>query len=207
MRSNPIIIGIVGGVASGKSEVAKQLVLRGAVHISADELGHSLLNDDPRIHSEVVALLGVQVLDRAGKVDRTKIAAMVFGSDAESKSRRTALEAILHPAIRKAAEQRVSELQKHDAVAMIILDAPLLIEADWVSLCDEIVFVDTPLEMRQRLAALRGWTIEELERREAAQVSLDKKRNVATEILVNDQDVERLREKCDALFQKLMFNP
>ncbi len=199
MKAPPIVVGIIGGIASGKSEVAKQLVQRGAALIDADELGHSLFHDNSAIRSRVIELLGPGVLDASNTIDRKAIARIVFGSDDASRGKRTALEAILHPAIRQAAESELESLRRNPTHRIIVLDAPLLIEANWGSLCDEIIFLDTPLAVRQQLAVRRGWSIDELQRREAAQIPLAEKRAAATKIIVNDGNVEQLRKKLDEL--------
>ncbi len=204
MTAPPIVVGIIGGVASGKSQVANQLVQRGAARIDADALGHALLNENGSIRSEVVELLGPKVLDSSNKIDRKKIAALVFGNDQASRKRLADLEAILHPAIRLAAEALLLKLRKQPKLRMIVLDAPLLVEADWVSLCDEVLFVDTPLAIRQRLASQRGWSVDELGRREAAQLSLAEKRAAATKILVNDGTVEQLQMSVDKWHDEVM---
>jgi len=205
MTAIPIVVGIIGGVASGKSEVAIQLVRRGAALINADELGHSLLLDSAAIRSSVVALLGSGVLDASNKIDRKAIAGLVFGSDDTSRRKRTELEAILHPAIRHAAEAALEKLRRNPKLRMIVLDAPLLIEANWRSLCDEIIFVDTPLQVRQQLAIRREWSVDELQRREAAQMSLGEKRAAATTVIVNDGDIEQLRTKVNEWWNDLRF--
>jgi dephospho-CoA kinase len=199
MIKRPIIIGIVGGIASGKSEVANLLVQHGAARINADELGHSLLTTDEKIKDEVVRLFGESILDQSQQIDRKRIASQVFGNDERSKALLDQLEAILHPAIRRLAEERLARLHKQSDVSLIVLDAPLLIEAGWSAMCDEIVFVDTPLERRQELAALRGWSADELVKREAAQLALSEKRAASTRVIVNEGDLADLRRKIKTL--------
>jgi dephospho-CoA kinase len=199
MTKSPMIIGIVGGIASGKSEVAKLLVQQGAARINADELGHVLLTQDKAIQKEVVQLFGESILDQTKQIDRKKIASLVFGNDDRSKAMLDRLEAILHPAIRRLMEERLATFQKQPGVTMIVLDAPLLVEAGWDAMCDEILFVDTPLERRQQMASRRGWSVEELAKREAAQLSLDQKRAAATKVVLNDGDLEELRRKMNEI--------
>lgn len=203
MTHRPIVVGVVGGVASGKSEVASQLVLLGASRINADELGHALLVNDETIKKKVVRLFGPSILNASQQVDRKKIASLVFGNDERSKKLLEGLEAILHPAIRCLAEERLAKLRKQPSIPMVVLDAPLLIEAGWASLCDEIIFVDTPLERRQHLASLRGWSVDELAKREAAQLSLPEKRAAATRVILNDGDIEELRKKTEGIARAL----
>ena len=203
MKRRPIVVGIIGGVASGKSEVANQFVLRGASRINADELGHLLLKNDPNIQKSVEKLFGPTILNESKQIDRSKIASMVFGSDEQSKSLLEGLEAILHPAIRRMTDERLAMLRNQSDLLMIVLDAPLLIEAGWASLCDEIVFVDTPFQKRQQWAAQRGWPPEELARREATQLSLNEKRAVATRVVFNDGDIKELQNEIDELAKEL----
>jgi dephospho-CoA kinase len=172
MKPEPFIVGIVGGVASGKSVVARRFAELGAHRISADETAHRLLADDPEIRERVLALFGNDVLGPDGAIDRSKIATKVFGELPENISLRRRLEAILHPRIRAESERRILEISAGDSQAIILLDAPLLIEAGWLPRCKAVIFVDAPLELRQRLAAQRGWNAEELARRESNQVSI-----------------------------------
>lgn len=202
MTTNPIVVGIIGGVASGKSEVSKQFVRRGAARIDADELAHWLLNV-PEIQSKIIERFGPMILDRSKNVDRKKMAALVFGDDELSRKRRSDLELILHPAIRMSTEQRLNALRSQVELPMIVLDAPLLIEANWQALCNEIVFVETPLALRQELAQNRGWSTDEHNKREAAQRSIPEKRVAATQVILNDGSVDELHAKVDQLFDQL----
>ena len=121
----------------------------------------------------------------------------------EGQKREEILESILHPAIGRLAASRLDALRKQADLPMIVLDVPLLMEAGWDSWCDEIIFVETPFELRKKLAAQRGWSVDELAKREDAQLALEKKRAAATQIVVNDGDLESFRRKIDELFDKL----
>ncbi len=202
MTKRAMIIGIVGGIASGKSEVANLLVQCGAERINADELGHVLLTADDMIQQEVIRLFGKSILDQTKRIDRKRIASQVFGNDERSKALLGQLEAILHPAIRRLAEERLTKLRNQPDVAMIVLDAPLLVEAGWASMCDEIIFIDTPLERRQHLAARRGWSVDELANREATQLGLSEKRAASTRVVLNDGDLEELRRKIHMMVEE-----
>ncbi len=201
MKSEPFIVGIVGGVASGKSVVARRFAELGAHRISADETAHRLLTLDPTIREQVLALFGNEVLGPDGNIERSKIAVKVFGVLPEQVSLRRRLESILHPRIRAESERRISEILATDSQAIILLDAPLLIEAGWLPRCSAVVFVDTPLELRQRLAAQRGWTVEELARREANQVSIAEKQRVATHVIPNHGSLDDLFKETDRVFR------
>lgn len=204
MNSCLTIVGVVGGVASGKSEVARHLEKLGAFRISADENAHKLLSNDPVIQKQIIDMLGPAVADEKGNLDRKKIADLVFGESAAHHHRRRALEAILHPAIRATSEQTLRQLEAQGDARIVILDAPLLVEAGWVPRCQAIVFVDTPLATRQKLAAKRGWDDDELSLREGNQASLDDKRAIATHIIVNDGNLDDLHRKIALLYQSLL---
>jgi dephospho-CoA kinase len=205
MTKRPMLIGIVGGIASGKSEVASLLVQHGAARINADELGHILLTSDESIQEKVVGLFGESILDESQQIDRKKIASQVFGNDSRSRTLLDQLEAILHPAIRHLADERLAMLRKQPGIEMIVLDAPLLIEAGWSSMCDEILFVDTPLGQRQQYASRRGWSVDELAKREATQLALTEKRSAASKVIVNDGDLDSLKRKVKAIIREWGF--
>jgi dephospho-CoA kinase len=204
---HPIVIGIVGGIASGKSEVAKALEALGAVRIDADQIGHGLLRDDRAVLEAVVALLGPSILDEQGAIDRRQVASRVFGDDEVSRKRLSELEAILHPAIRQQVESQIAQWKKEPSFSMIVIDAPLLIEAGWKPLCDELIFVDAPIDLRERLSAERGWSPDELARRESAQMSLAQKRAAATYVIDNYGSIDELRSKTQELVAKWISSP
>jgi dephospho-CoA kinase len=203
MHQGPFIVGLVGGVASGKSEVARRFQMLGADVISADTTGHRLLAEDLETQQEVIELFGRDVLDATGKIDRRRIAARCFGDLPEQQKLRRALEAILHPRIRAASEQQILTIAQANPRSMILLDAPLLIEAGWLPRCSAVVFIDTPLERRQHFASQRGWSVDEHAKREANQMVLDQKRAAATDILHNNGSLPELHLAIDQLYSEL----
>jgi len=186
------IIGLVGGVASGKSLAAKMLVELGAVHLDADRAGHAVLAEDADIRRALIDCWGNDILDADGRVSRNAVAQRVFAKSEAGSANRKFLENLLHPRIR----QRLNT-ERDQAVATekpaIVLDAPLLLEADWGSLCDIIVMIDSPRELRLKRAATRGWTEAEFDEREAAQWPPDKKRSFADVVIPNHGSADDLR--------------
>ncbi|MCA9013281.1 MAG: dephospho-CoA kinase [Planctomycetaceae bacterium] len=177
------VVGIVGGVGAGKSSVVRRITTLKLFVIDADRIGHELLLTSD-IRAKLCHVFGEEILDEAGVIARERLAAKVFGASEPQISNRIRLNEILHPAIREEI-YRLIKLAPQDADA-IILDAALLLEAGWADECDVIIFIDTPLEVRQqRVAANRGWSAEELQRREASQWSLSKKRQLARFIVDN----------------------
>ncbi len=187
---NPgIIVGVIGGIASGKSEVSKLLEEKGAAVFPADAVGHRLLGR-PDIREKIVDLFGSSCLDANGVIDRKQLAKVFFSGPSDQL---TQLEAILHPVIRQQAMEAIEAFRKDRSKPMLILDVPLLIEAGWESLCDKIIFVETPLEIRIANAKRRGWSEQELFAREGTQLPLDKKKESATDIVRNVGSLEDLR--------------
>ena len=195
--TRPPVIGIVGGIGSGKSAVAEVLSEAGCLVSNADELARQAI-DEPDIRDLLVSWWGPDVLAAGGQVDRTAVADRVFSDRAELDR----LEGLLHPRV-EAMRQAVFDAAP-DTVPALVIDAPLLLEAGLAAECDLIVFVDTPREVRlQRVEASRGWDEAEVSRREARQMPLDEKRSMAHHVVTNHGRVEDLREQIDALLGTL----
>lgn len=195
------VIGLIGGIGSGKSEVAHLLGELGCDVIDADRIGHELLRR-PDVLEELVGRFGPGIREADGSIDRPTLAARAFG-DAEAHA---ALNAIMHPPLRAELVGRIEAFYAGSAPAAV-LDAALLLETDWHELCDRIVFVDAPYEDRLRRAvASRGWTKEQFEARENCQKALDIKRSRADDVLDNSSSVSHLRRQVRLLYQRVV-NP
>jgi dephospho-CoA kinase len=194
------VIGLIGGVASGKSTVARWWGAWGAALVHADDLGHDALRE-PAVVRELVARWGPSVLDAEGKIVRQAVAQRVFGSDASAVANRAFLEETLHPRIRRRAEAALAEADAAGRPAAV-LDAPLLVEAGWDALCDLVVWVETPRAARLRYAAGRGWSEDQFAAREAAQMPIEQKRGRATHILENCGTLDDLRTASEAFWRR-----
>ncbi len=206
---SPVVIGIVGGIASGKSEVTRMLGAMDATIICADEIAHRVLLEPAvidsleKIFGKSILLQGVSSTNELREIDRRKLASMVFGDLAEKQSMRKQLEAIVHPRIRQLAKSELETLSRESSSQMIILDAPLLIEGGWLPYCNRVLFVDSPDDKRKKRAMQRGWTAKEWQDRESAQLSLAEKRNYATDVLLNDGTIEQLHQQVADFVAKL----
>jgi dephospho-CoA kinase len=197
------IIGLVGGIASGKSFVGQILVQLGCVRIDADRIGHELL-DKPMICQLLKQKFGPEIIGQDGRVDRVRLGNLVFGPDDQALQRRAELESIMHPAIRTSAVQMVHRLRHSDpAPTAIVIDAPLLIEAGWEPMCDWVLFVDTSEETRRKRASQRGWSEEHWAAREKAQLSIDRKKQAATHVISGDSSPEILKQQLSQLLDTL----
>jgi dephospho-CoA kinase len=198
------VIGLIGGIGSGKSRVARLLQQRGAVIIDADAVGHELLGE-PGIRGRILERFGPGVLAAPGPedgarrerpLDRRALGAVVFADP----SARAALEAIVHPPMRAGFHRAIACARDEGRAGAIVLDAAILLEAGWDDLCDRIVFVAAPRPERQRrVAAARGWSAAALAARERAQWPEDRKRRRADWVLTNDAGADRLDEEVDRL--------
>ncbi|MDB5349410.1 MAG: dephospho-CoA kinase [Planctomycetota bacterium] len=182
---------------------------KGAQVLEADAVGHALL-DQPPTREPLIERFGEQILDFSGlpekppTIDRRKLAAIVFSDDAALK----ALEGLLHPRMRQTFEKAISRAARKRQATAVVLDAAVLFEAKWHDLCDVIVFVDAPADVRlARLVASRDWTAENLATRERVQMSLDTKRGRADFVLENHDDDAALSAAVDSLWDKLVRRP
>ncbi len=195
MTHRPPVIGLVGGIASGKSTVAAMLRELGCVVSDADRAAQAAL-DEPDVQQELVRWWGDRTLDESGQIDRAVVADIVFGSDDD----RRRLERLIHPLVEQA-RQACFAAAPPDTKALII-DAPLLLEAGLGEQCDAIMHVESSLSRRQeRVHHARGWDKAELARREDTQVSLDEKRSRADHVVCNDGDEASLKAEVTAALE------
>ena len=197
----PFVVGVVGGIASGKSQVTRMLGALNATIISADEIAHRVLLE-PEVMDSLVEMFGKNILNANGNhsgltraIDRKKLASLVFGDSADSRTMRKKLESIVHPRIRRIAKSELETLRRDTSIRMIVLDAPLLIEGGWLPYCDRVIYVDSPDAVRKQRAIERGWIGQEWQDRESAQLSLSEKKKHATDVLVNDGTIEELTQR------------
>jgi dephospho-CoA kinase len=196
-----ITIGLVGGVASGKSHVAQMLVELGAGLLDADRAGHAVLAEDTEVHQALRQQWGDAVFTADGLVDRAAIARRVFGEGDVARVERQFLENLLHPRIGKRLEALRTQFADEGKPAAV-LDAPLLLEAGWTSLCDVVLMVDAPRDLRLQRARQRGWTEAQFSQREAAQWPVDDKRRAADVLISNDGSLPDLRQRVLEFWQR-----
>jgi|TARA_B110000495_G_scaffold203141_1_gene225637 dephospho-CoA kinase len=175
-----LVIGLAGGIASGKSLVADCFVHFGAALIDADQIGHEILKDQ-RIKNSIVLEFGNSVI-KQNEINRKQLAQIVF--DPNYPGALNTLEKITHPMICERIHATLKQLQS--TVPAVLLDAPVMFKAGWDQMCDKVVFVDANLTTRKARTELRGWNADELAKRESCQMPIEEKRTLATDIIVND---------------------
>jgi len=196
------VIGILGGVASGKSLVGGQLARLGAGLLDADRAGHEVLRS-PRIRAAARERWGPGIFGPDGQIDRARLAEIVFADSPAGSRERNYLEQLTHPEIGRLLEQEAERLAARGTLAAV-LDAPLLLEAGWDTLCDKLVFVDAPREIRLARARRRGWSEEDFAAREAVQESLDSKRGRADVVVDNSGPPEQTQAHIERFWHSLL---
>jgi dephospho-CoA kinase len=190
MQGKKIIIGLMGGIASGKSTVAAELAKLGCVVIDADVIAKQFLLDED-IKKQVRGKFGDEVFDVHGQIDKKKLAGMVFAS-------RQAVEminSIIHPPVLLKVEQLIKAYQLEKEVKAIVLDIPLLVESGWEKRCDKLIFIDCSEQIRLKRAEKKGvFDVNELKKRENFQISLDNKRKIANYIIENSNLSELIKQ-------------
>jgi dephospho-CoA kinase len=190
-------IGVVGGVASGKSRVAHMLADLGAGVLDADRAGHDVLETNAEVRETIRQHWGPAVLTADGHVNRQAVARRVFAAGEQAAEDRDFLERLLHPLIRERLEALREKFAAERRPA-VVLDAPLLLEAGWGPMCDVIAMIEAPREVRVQRGRQRGWNEAEFDRREAAQWTVDEKRRHAHVVVPNagsEHDLRRAVEQ------------
>jgi len=158
-----IVIGLVGRIGAGKSTVARRFAELGATVVDADRLAHEALAE-PEVADAVAARFGPGVRDASGRIDRAAVAALVFGGTPAHQAALAALEAIVHPRVRR----RIEGLLAAGSATAMVLDVPLLVQAGWADLCTDLVVVDCDDSVRRGRLAARGWSAEQIAARDRA---------------------------------------
>ncbi len=199
-KRNKPIIGLVGGVGAGKSSVARILASLGSAVIDSDRLAHEELAD-PQVAAELRGWWGGEICRPDGTVDRKAVASIVFADRAQLER----LEQLLYPRLHRRRETLVAGYDADPAVRGIVLDAPKLYEAGLGAYCDAVIFVEADRAERvRRVGASRGWSQEELQRREGLQDSLDVKKANADYVINNQTDMEALGSEVGRVFASIL---
>src|SRR5687768_14626394 len=181
---NLTIIGLLGGVASGKSFVAESLVRRGALVLDADKAGHEVLRE-PEVEAAARARWGDGIFGADGHVHRPALGKIVFAPPPDGPCELAYLESLTHPRIGERLQEQLQKIARENSHSVVVLDAPVMLKAGWNKFCNQLVFVDAKRNLRLARAMARGWTETDFDHREASQESLDTKQKLATSIIDN----------------------
>ena len=193
------VIGLTGGIGSGKSTVSRFLAELGAVIIDADKVGHEAFKPGTGVWREVVEVFGRQILTPSGDIDRKKLSEIVFGN-AELLAR---LNQIMHPRMYDMVKAQLGEYRRW-GVEVTVLEAPLLLEAGWTSLVDEVwVTVAAESTVLRRLQERVGLSQEELLARVRSQLSSEERIKCADVVINTDCNLDEVRARVRELWEEL----
>jgi dephospho-CoA kinase len=194
------LIALTGGIASGKSTIARRLAEHGAIIVDADQIVRDVQSPGSPVLERIAEAFGADVVAPDGSLDRVALGAQVFG-DADLLAR---LNAIVHPAVREESQRRFDDALRDDAEAVVVYDVPLLVEARVDDPWDLIVVAHAPAELRrQRLVELRGMAERAAQERIDAQVSDDRRLAIADVVIDTSGTLERTIEQTDALWERI----
>ncbi len=193
-------IGLTGGIGSGKSTVSQILAGLGAFVIDADKVGHEIYLPGKEAWRQVTETFGRDILAADQTIDRKKLGAIVFGSDEARKQ----LNAIVHPLMFKDIERRIKAKRAEGFTQPIVVEAAILIEANWLPLVDEVwVVVTGKNAVIERVAAQRGLSAKDTEARITSQLSDAERLQHANLVIANDGSPEDLHKTIAAAWSRI----
>ena len=183
-----IVIGLTGGIGTGKSEVTRIFQELGAVLINADQIGHQAYTPHSEIWQEVVKAFGEEILQPGGEIDRKKLGSIVF-ADPDQLTR---LNQIMHPRMARMVAQQIQELREQGE-DVVVVEAALLLEAGWDSLVDEVWSTESPEEsVIKRLQSRSDLSQEEAKKRIDSQMSAEERTSRSQVVVDNSGDLVEL---------------
>ena len=198
--NRPYIIGLTGGIGTGKSEAAKFLASLGAVHLDADAISHELTKPGGEALEPIRAEFGEGVFREDGTLDRQALANITFSDPA----RKRALEAILHPRIQRDLMRGIDRAAEEGA-KVVILDVPLLFETGMDALCDETWVLSADAETQVARVMMRDRVErEQVEARIQSQMPAEEKEKLATQVIPTERPMEKTQAELAALYQQVL---
>lgn len=194
-RSGRLVVGLTGGMGSGKSTVLAYFKMKGAQVLDADQIVHELLKKDHAVLRAIKRTFGADVFDASGLVNRKALAARAFISAAQRRK----LEKILHPRVR----QRIWNDLKKSKNNVSVVDIPLLYESKWEGELDGVVVVDATLRTRLRRLKKKGFALADAKRRIRQQMDLKTKVKRADFVVKNNGSLAQTKKQVDAIWKKL----
>ena len=195
-----LIVGLTGGVASGKTTVSEVLREEGATLIDADQIARELVEPQTPVWQELVKAFGNEILDRDGSIHRQKLASLIFSNPRQ----RSLLNRILHPRIKEEIGRRLKSIQQKDPEAIVVIDAPLLIETGGHREMDKvIVVVCTETQQIERLRRRNQLSEEQARAMLSSQMSLEEKAALADYVICNEGSSEETRQKARNVLKEL----
>jgi dephospho-CoA kinase len=194
-------VGLTGGIATGKTTVARMLAARGAVLIDLDDLAHAVMEPDGPVWRGIVGHFGEEILLPDRRIDRGKLGGIVFNHP----EKRGILNRMVHPAVFDQWRSRLSEIEREKDNSVVVSDVPLLIEVGAMAMVDLVLLVYIPREEQiRRLMARDAFSREEAESRLAAQMPIEDKIPLADIVIRNEGSIEETSRKVDQVWEELI---
>lgn len=194
------LIGLTGGIASGKSTIARRLAEHGAVHLDADQLARDVVAPGTPALARIAERFGAAVISAEGALDRAALGALVFSDSGALAD----LEAIVHPAVQDLTRRLIAQAGERDPEAVVVYDVPLLVEAAVDHPWDLVVVADAPAELRvERLIKLRGMSEDDARARVRNQASDEQRRAIADVVIDTSRTEAETLAQADALWERL----
>jgi dephospho-CoA kinase len=198
-----ILIGVTGGVGTGKSTVARMFGRLGAKVLDADRIVHSLLQPGSSVYPRILRNFPEAILPRDRSVDRRRLGEVVFGD----RKRLAVLNRILHPEVRRRLRQGIRKIRAQDPESVVALDVPLLVEGRPHYSLDALVVVAAPMKaVARRLGERSGWSLAEVKRRRAVQMPLRRKERLADFVVRNDGSRAATRRQVGRIWKQIKEN-
>ena len=193
-------VGLTGGIATGKSTVARMLTAKGALLVDLDELAHTVEEPGGAVWGEIVRHFGEDILDADRKIDRKKLGAIVFSDP----GKRRLLNSVVHPAVFEVWQERLNGIRRINRDAVVLSDIPLLVEASMEKMVDLVLLVYLPREKQiARLMKRDGYSRSEAEMRIAAQMPIEEKKPHADIVISNEGSEEETEAALDNIWEEL----
>lgn len=194
----PFVVGLTGGIGSGKSSAASCFLQHGAVVIDADEISRGLTAPGSPVIGDLATKFGSGILKSDGSLDRAALAEIVFGDPASLSE----LNKIMHPKIRAEALARISNT---DPIEIIVYDMPLLVETNSVDICDVVVVIDLDVDRQvERLVANRGMSVDQAIARINNQSSREERKLAATWVIDNNGTSQEFEQACSFVWEEIV---
>lgn len=194
-----MIIGLTGGIASGKTTVAELFKRKGAVVLDADVIAHRVIQRGSPVYRKVVRYFGTQILNSDGTINRRLLGDIVFSHPERLKR----LNSFIHPEVIKVIEREIKKYKKNK---VIIIDAPLLIEAGLHQKVDRLVVVSCPRSVQlKRLLEEKALSVKEANLRIDSQMPLREKVKLADEVIDGAGSLKELRKKVNQIWRKFLL--
>ncbi|MBN1586398.1 MAG: dephospho-CoA kinase [Candidatus Omnitrophica bacterium] len=195
------VVGVTGGICSGKTSVARMMAEKGALVMDADVVAHELMQPGESVFEEVKDWLGDEVLTAGGQIDRKKVARAVF-EDPDAVER---LNGIVHPAVIKRILEDIERLRSGQEARVVVLDVPLLIEANMVDLVDLLVVVraDEAVQIKRSQERM-GLSPEETQQRMRYQLPMEEKERLADCVIENSGNLDETKRQVDKIWNEMI---